>query len=427
MHRRNKSLGVIGLGLAVIVIAACGSNGNGQSQGSSGSKAPITIAYFADTSGVNESVDATGVAGAKVGIADVNKAGGVLGGRKLVLKIVPDPSDPSQMPSLVRNLASSGIKIMSGGDQTAYCVAAAPIAEQLQILDVSESCAGAPLTGPQRLSKNFFTVGVSSYMVGSGLASAALSKAPQVTKFYVVGYAVPPLEEVAQTFEAREKAQHSISVGASYFVPYTQTDFSQIVTSLASKVGSNAAHQGLVLTTFGDGTLSFLKQAQSAGLLKKFGFVGTSYAYYAAAASFKGSAPKLWDAYQYDDWSLYHNNAANTAFVAAFRKVAPTLGYPDDNAYGGYVWAMAMAKAIDAAGGLNYQKLINAVDNLNFKSITGQITVDQASHQFLLPIVVAQLGGSTSSPDFVSVSDATIVPGAEAFNGSFACGKAFCA
>jgi branched-chain amino acid transport system substrate-binding protein len=427
MQLKGKSLGAIALGLAVIVVAGCGSSGGSPSSGSGGSKAPITIAMFADTSGVNESVDATGVAGAKVAVADVNKAGGVLGGRKLVLKIVPDPSDPSQVPTIVRSLASSGIKIMSGGDQTAYCVAAAPIAEQEQILDVSESCAGAPLTGPKRLSKNFFTVGVSSYMVGSGLASAAVTKDPQVNKFYVVGYAVPPLEEVAQTFEAREKAQHSITIGASYFVPYTQTDFSQIVTSIASKVGPNPAHQGLILTTFGDGTLSFLKQAQATGLLKKFAFVGTSYAYYAAAASFKGSAPKLWDAYQYDDWSLYKNNAANMSFVSAFRKIAPTLGYPDDNGYGGYVWIMAMAKAIDSAGSLNYQKLVTAVDGLNFRSITGQITVDQASHQFLLPIVVAQIGGSTTSPDDVSVSNATIVPGGDAFKGSFTCGQPFCA
>ena len=51
MQLKGKSLGAIALGLAVIVVAGCGSSGGSPSSGSGGSKAPITIAMFADTSG----------------------------------------------------------------------------------------------------------------------------------------------------------------------------------------------------------------------------------------------------------------------------------------------------------------------------------------------------------------------------------------
>jgi branched-chain amino acid transport system substrate-binding protein len=420
--RRTTTLLAVGLGAALIGVAACGQSGSGSA---SGSGKTITIAMFADTSGVNESVDASAIAGAKVAMAQINAAGGVLHGSKLALKIVPDPSDPAQMPSLVHQLAQQGIKVMSGGDQTAYCVAAAPTAEQVQILDVSESCAGAPLTGPKRLSKNFYTVGVSSYMVGSALAQTIVSKAPAVKKLYVVGYSVPPLEEVFQTVAAREKAANGATVGAQYFVPYTQDNFGSIVTSLMSKATGDPQSQALILTTFGDGTLSFLQQAQDAGLLQKFGFIGAGYTYYSAAVSLKGKAPALWDSYQYDDWHLFNKSAAGKNFISKYRALMKGA-YPDDPGYGGYVWMTAMAKAIDSAGSLDYQKLVNAVAKLHFTSITGQVSVDSASHQFLVPIVVGKIGGDPSSPDDVGVSNSDVISGPAAFTGSFTCGQAFC-
>jgi branched-chain amino acid transport system substrate-binding protein len=422
-HHWGRKFGALGISFAlVMVVLSSLSNSAGAA-----SAGPIKIAYFWANTGVTESVDQTGIWGAEVAINDINKAGGVLG-RKLSLDLVPIPADAAQMPSLVSGLAAQGVKIMSGGDSTAYCVAAAPAAAKYHILDITEGCSGEPLTGPAKLrvTKDYFTYGVSSYMVGSGLAGALIKHDPEVNKLYVVGYSVPPLEEVAQTVEARLRASHPITVESSNFVPYTQDDFSGIATALNSTVGTDVKHQALILTTFGDGTLSFLKQAQASGLLSKFAFVGTSYAYYAAAVSFGGTAPRIWDAYQYDDHSLF-NNAQNKAFVAAFKAISHPSQYPDDNALGGYEWVMALGKIIQNAKGLNYNAMLAATTSLHFQGITGPVSVDASSHQFLEPIVVAQIGGDPAAPDKVSASDVTIIPGLSAFKGSFSCGKAFCA
>lgn len=426
MILRRFSIGklLVVTAVALLGVAACGSSGQSSGGGSAGGGKTITLAMITDLTGVTAPVNQTAIDGAKVAIAQINAAGGVLHGDKLALKVVPDPTDPAQMSSVVRQVSQEGIKIISGGDQTAYCVAGAPTAQQVQVLDVSESCAGAPLTGPKRASPDFYTVGVSSYMVGDALAQTMLTKAPAVTKLYVVGYAVPPLEEVFQTVAARAKSAHNVTVGAQYFVPYTQDDFSSIVASLESKVGSDPTTQALILTTFGDGSLTFLKEATAAGLLQKFSFIGTSYDYYTAAVSLKGTAPVLYDSYQYDDWQLFKNQQ-NQKFVAQYRAIAGGQ-YPSDRSYGGYNWATAMAKAIDSAGGLDYTKLVDAVAKLHFTSITGQVSVDAASHQFLVPIVVAKMGGSASAPSGVQASDAEVIPGPQAFAGSFSCGQAFC-
>lgn len=408
--RRRAGVGLI-ISMAVITaVAACGSNA--KSASSAGQpKGTITIGLIGPLSGPEAQTTVDARRGAQVAINQINAAGGVHGGQKLALKVANEPADPGGSATAMRNFGSEGVPVVLGDVLTPDCDASAPVAQSLGILDISPGCAGGNLTGPHREFKDFFSSAGSDSAQAYALGHVLPARYPKVTNLYVVGYDYLPGHQTASYIESAWKAKNpKLQVKKSYFVPLTQLNFSSIVSTIGAAANAAPASQGLLLTTYGAGTLALLQEMQQSGLINKFSFIASTFMYYQPAVALKGKAPKVVDSYSYVYWGAFHNSV-NDKFVADYQKIAPGL-YPSDWSFQGYVAVLAAAKALNKVKTINLNNLVNALQGMTIDGPTGTFQVGGAdSHQFLFPTVVGELGGDPSSPDKVKAYSIDTIPG----------------
>jgi branched-chain amino acid transport system substrate-binding protein len=382
----------------VIALAACGSNAKSATK--SKSSGPITIGLIGPLTGPLALVAAEAKRGAEVAINQINAAGGVRGGRKLVLKVANEPTDPAGSVTAMRDFAAEGAPVVLGDELSPDCDASAPVAQSLGILDISPGCAGGNLTGPNRQFKDFFSSAGSDSAQAYALGHVLPARYPKVRNLYVVGYDYLPGTQTASYIESAWKAKHPITVKKQYFVPLTQLNFSSIVSTIGASATAAPATQGLLLTTYGSGTLALLQEMQQSGLINRFAFIASTFMYYEPAVALKGKAPKVVDSYSYVYWGAWHNSV-NKTFVADYRKIAPGL-YPSDWAFQSYVGVLGAAKALNEVKTVNLPNLVKALQGMTINGPTGTFQVGGAdSNQFLFPTVVGELGGDPSSPDGV--------------------------
>jgi ABC-type branched-subunit amino acid transport system substrate-binding protein len=408
--RRRAGAGLLVMMALILGIAACGSNA--KSAGSAGqAHGKITLGLIGPLSGPVAQTTTDARRGAQVAINQINAAGGVRGGQKLALKVANEPTDPAGSVTAMRNFASEGVPIVMGDMLTPDCDASAPVAQSLGILDISAGCAGGNLTGPHREFKTFYSAAGSDSAQAYALGHVLPARYPKVRNLYVVGYDYLPGTQTASYIENTWKAKDpALTVKKSYFVPLTQLNFSSIVSTIGAAATAAPGTQGLLLTTYGSGTLALLQEMQQSGLINKFAFIAATFMYYQPAVALKGKAPKVVDSYSYVYWGAFHNSV-NKAFVAAYQKLAPGL-YPSDWSFQAYVAVLAAAKALDKAKKVNLTDLNNALQGLTINGPTGTFTVGGAnSHQFLFPTVVGELGGDPSSPDGVKAFSIATIPG----------------
>jgi branched-chain amino acid transport system substrate-binding protein len=391
---------------------ACGHSARSTTQ-STKPTGTITLGMISPLSGPSAQTTTDARRGAQVAIDQINAAGGVHGGQKLALKVVNEPTDPAGSATAMRTFASEGVKIVFGDSLTPDCAAAAPVAENLGILDLSHGCAGSTLTGPNRPTKSFFSAAGSDAMQAYALGTALPARYPNVKNLYMVGYDYLPGHE---TWDYIKKSwttkDPSIKVHNQFFVPTTQLDFRSIASTLSAAATAPKASQGLVLTTYGAGTLALLQQAQQSGLLDRFAFIATTFMYYQPAVALKGKAPRVLDSYSYVYWGA-HQNDVNTKFVAAYQKLAGNA-YPSDWSFQGYVAALAAAQALDKVQTIDLPSLVKALEGMTVDGPTGTFTIGADNHQFEFPVIVGDVGGDPSSPDGVKAYGITTIPGAQA-------------
>lgn len=146
------------VGVASLLLAACGSaggqaastGGSGASQTTSAggsSSAPIVIGTTASETGVNSVAGLISLKGEQYGVAQLNKNGGLLG-RKVVLKVYDDQSNPAMVAQLyTRLITQDKVNLILGPYAPALADAVAPIAARYHFLDIDPETATPPLGG----------------------------------------------------------------------------------------------------------------------------------------------------------------------------------------------------------------------------------------------------------------------------------------
>jgi branched-chain amino acid transport system substrate-binding protein len=99
-------------------------------------KAQIKIAVAGPMTGENAEIRAQFRAGAAQAIADINKAGGVLG-QKLVLSVGDDACDPRQAVSVANQFATEGVKFVAGHYCSGSSIPASKVYTEEGILEIS--------------------------------------------------------------------------------------------------------------------------------------------------------------------------------------------------------------------------------------------------------------------------------------------------
>ncbi|MBB5632971.1 branched-chain amino acid transport system substrate-binding protein [Cryobacterium mesophilum] len=170
MNSRKRTLGMLGVATAVLLAtSACSGGLLGGGGGDKTDSGPIIIGMIVPTSGSSAPTGASMANGAKMAVDEINKAGGILDGRKLELQIADGACDAQQAVASANKLVSSGVVISVGG----YCSGAT-----LPTLPIFDK-AGIPMIIPAANSQDLVKEGLKSVFLinGTGLqqSTAALT------------------------------------------------------------------------------------------------------------------------------------------------------------------------------------------------------------------------------------------------------------
>lgn len=137
---------VVAAGCAVAA-AGCGGGSSsggssGSSGGSSGGSGPIHVAMIAPLTGPYTPIGSGNVAGAKEAVQQINATGGVHG-RKIVLSVMNDATNPSTSRTLTKSVVGNGKYVaVIGSGFSSSALADEPLANQAKIPYVSMAAAG---------------------------------------------------------------------------------------------------------------------------------------------------------------------------------------------------------------------------------------------------------------------------------------------
>jgi branched-chain amino acid transport system substrate-binding protein len=130
-------------GVLLLALAACGgSSGSGGSAGSGGgSTDPILLGQIASLTGNYTPLGTNDKLGAAQAVAEINDAGGVLGGRKLQIQVTDDKTQPDQAVIAFNDLVGRDVAAVVGSSFSNSSLAVIPNAERQQIPYISTAAA----------------------------------------------------------------------------------------------------------------------------------------------------------------------------------------------------------------------------------------------------------------------------------------------
>jgi len=415
LTRKLALVGAIGTVLA-LGLAGCssGGSGGGSTGGASGGPSgdPIVLAGLGPLTGTLSAVGTDIQRGAEIAAKQINAKGGVLG-RPLQVQMKDSAGGAQAATQIVRDYINAGNPLIFGEVSSANCLAFAPVVDQLDGVYIAGACTNEGLTGENGQPAPFartFRVGATSIQDMIALTDTIVKKFPDVSTYdafafdYVSGHL-----QWQQFQDEAQKQGKPITPGQVFFVPLDAQDYGSQISVLAqsSKEGAN---RGLYLGTYSSATASFFQQSAPYDYLKNYKVVVNPGGYYPIARDLNGSAPEVWNGYDYN-WSAYDSDM-NKQFVDDFQAA---YGYkPDTWAYQTYLAGLAYAAAIEKAGSADADAVAQALAGISFDSPQGEFTIDPVTHKGNANIVITDTVGDPNDPEKLKILSLTVVPYADA-------------
>lgn len=384
---------------------AAGASGSGSSGAATGS--PVTLGAVETTSGPFAQIGNSKVAGMKVAIDEINKAGGA-GGHKLSLSVKDEQASTNATVQAVRDLLGSNVKLLMGGTTDSDCLAAAPLVNGGGGVFIGTSCQ-TNLLETSKFVPAFFEVAPTNYMLSMATAQLAASQFGGVHSWDGVGPDYEFGHEVWASFQTDlKKLESSAQFRKTVYIPLTETQFSSYISSLLSGLPSNSAqNNGLFLSTFSATTIGLAKQGASYNLFNKYKTVLNLGGSTPTAEALGASTPPLYFIYDYYDGA--YNNPMNSKFVSEY-KAANGGKAPNAWAYEGYTAVQAYASAIAKSHSTDPQQIIKTMAGMTFDTPKGSLTFRKQDHLLESPVTVWHVVGDSSAPGGFKVTNAGTVP-----------------
>jgi ABC-type branched-subunit amino acid transport system substrate-binding protein len=376
--------------LALASVAACGSASS--SGGESAGSGPIEVALIPPTSGALAAYGADEVKGWKLAVKQANADGGI-DGRKIKLVTKSTDADPATTLREARAAATKeGAKFIGAVMTSTEHGALNAQLEGLDALSFNSTGKDDALVGKQ-CSPNAFHVVQTNGMDVAGLAKSLAdipgSKWAVQAVDYVTGHTA-----AAAFKKAAEAAGKTVVL--EQFAPLDSTDFGSSITKL-QKSGAD----GLFVAEYGADGVAFVKQAEQFNLDEQFKSVISFNVVSEPLFPVIGDATKGW--YSNVGYDVNNQDKANADFVAAYTKEYGSKPYyvPAD----AYLAAETLFAGMKKAGSADPTKVADALNDLTFDSIVGEVTMRGADHQLLRPSYVGQVTGSGDTLAFKILSE----------------------
>jgi branched-chain amino acid transport system substrate-binding protein len=369
--------------------------------GPAGAQAPIKVGFVQGLTGALEVYAKQEINGFKLGLEYATGGKMEIGGRKIEVIVEDDQLKPDVSKQKVTKLyADDKVDLVVGTTSSAAALAILPVAQEFKKVLIVEPAVADSITG-EHWNRYVFRTGRNSGQ--DAIANALAVAKPGVSIATIAQDYAFGKDGVAAYKAAVEKLGGKV-VHEEY-TPVQATDFTapiqKIIAALKDKAGpkyvfviwagkggpfsqlvANRLDKFGITLTSGSNVLDALKAMKAQGLE---GMVGGAYYYY--------EIPK---------------NPVNEWLVKEHQKRFNEP--PDFFTCGGFAAAMAVVAAIQKAGGTDTEKLIAAMEGLEFQTPKGKMTFRKEDHQALQTMYAFKMAAKPDVPWLVPVLTRELSP-----------------
>lgn len=333
--------------------------------------------------------------GVEMAREEINEAGGI-DGREVDPVIFRD-SEASSDTAIqhARSLVNEeNVDALIGLDSSGVALQVAPVMEQLQRTLLITHAATPFVTNPpgswdgppERAKGNDYVfrdgVNLAQNLYGAASVAADLD----ATTWTTVG---PDYAFGHQTWDYFKAYTQGMDLGFEYdedAVAFPQLGASEFTPQI-NKV-SNASPDGVIMSIWGGDLVTFLSQASGTGFFDAVDHILMTVGGATDVLRPMGQdmPDGLWAGTRY--WFLAPDSDANRTFRDAFMERNGRA--PSYNAQNAYTGMYLYKKAIEEAGGTDPDGLISAFEGMQHTGPVGQFTINERSHQAVLPAVWGQ-------------------------------------
>lgn len=414
---RGRARGTLLAAIALMcfsLIAACSGSPavQGDTAGDGGSpntqaSSPIKVGLIAPQTGPYANIGRDIIIGAKIAVDKINRSGGV-GGRKVKLVTKDSQFSPEVASRAMRELASAGVNIVTGFGSSASCLAAAPLAEEFNMVIISSTCSATAISTTD-FHPRLFAISANSVMMATAGATIATTALSDVDVWSRLCYDYLTGHEFCDVFKDHVTEEADVTFAKTRFPPLETSRWTPYVTSLASGLSSSRTY-GLYVFLFPSDVVSLTKQGKAYGLYDKYKYVFVGATNGQAVASALGpKGPEM--QYVYDYFYKAFDNELNRYLVQTYKERHPDSPYhgPSAFTYQAFTAVLAIKAGVEAAGGVSPEQIAKVLPGLHFQSPKGEVHFRE-DHLLVAPVAAFRCGGSSDDPKGYECSGARPVP-----------------
>jgi branched-chain amino acid transport system substrate-binding protein len=365
---------------------------------------PIKIAMVDTSTGGAALLGLAGIEGAKIAVAEVNAAGGLLG-RKVEMIVRDDAAKPDVGAREMRDvILREEVAMVLGPVSSGVLLAMSEVAKENKTILISHT-ANTERAFVERGHRYIFSVVPNTFIEGSAMG-LYMAKKPY-KKYMIIGPDYEFGHIQAEAFERRLKEnKKDVEIVNRVWPKLGETDFTSYITAIIA-----AKPDAVYGNLFGSDVIAFTKQAKGYDFFKKFPFAAL-YDVDALQGLGKDAVEGV-IGYERGPFHVIRNLAPSQRFedfIKTYR--AATNKYPSTWAINAYDAVMAWAKAVKKANTIDTEKVVDALEGLEMDSLRGPgHYIRKVDHQANVGAYIGVVAWDKSFPDFAIWKDATYIPG----------------
>jgi branched-chain amino acid transport system substrate-binding protein len=407
---RRRIRWAVAAGAALLVVAACG----GASTSSSGTtsfkgtkKLGLSIAITGQSALYGHAISQS----VKLAVDDVNAKGGV-NGYKLEADIQDDATDVNKAVENTKQLIlQDSVVAMIGPVTSAQCQGASPVSRQNKIIYIAATCNSYQLTTePDLINPYFVSVVPNTYMEGTS-AGTLVGKLSSAKKIFIVSprylFGISETNAFVASLKKANPSAQIVNPDSTWYVPFpTNPRWDSTINAIQSY------KPDLVYSNiFAADQQNFIKQALQVDpeFFKKYPM--TTLSSIDDLNGLGAQYPLGMHLYMRAPFFALANSRLD-AFIKSYRDRFNE--YPSDWAVMDYDAVMMYAKAANAAGSFDSDKVVKQIVGKSFSSLRGyNFTIRAGDQQANVGETIGTTADSAGKYPFPLLKDVTNLKGDE--------------
>jgi len=342
---------------------------------------PIKLGIVAPMSGPNARYGAFSMHGAELAVKEINDAGGV-DGHKIELYSADSQGTPVEGVSATRRLIDEDeVGFIIGDVSSSVTLAMQPVVEDAGVLLLNAASSNPKITygagvGGYKWTFRHYPTDENRALIVAKYAAEQRG----FTKFAVLSVDTD-YGRSAIEFTKKYLPEFKGEILSEDYYKEGEVDFRSVL----SKIRDNGA-QAIIMYGLADTTPIVARQMVELGLAGKVTLIGNGE--FNTAKTIESAPTALEGAVEAAAWLPAWDSPESKAFVEKF--TATYKEAPNNHAYVHWDTVHLLAEAIHEAGGIDQEKVRDALSKIKYKSPVGEVTFDD-HNQARLPMILLQI------------------------------------